>query len=76
MTHVFRISKGPDVGDVVDSVEDIEALARDHGPSRYYVDEHSHDPFPGRMVSATAWDKVIHRRGGQVVLDPIPWPAS
>lgn len=46
MTNVYRISKGPDVGDVLDSIEFVEAFASDHGPGRYDVDEHSLEPFP------------------------------
>ncbi len=75
MTHVYRISKGPDVGDILDSIESLEAFARNHGPGRYDVDEHSLDPFPGTKVSARSWGKVIHHKDGQVVLDPIPWQA-
>jgi len=73
MTRVSRISKGPDVGDFFDSSEALSAFARDHGPGRYDVDEHSLDAFPGSNVSAEAWGKVIHHQDGQVVLDPIPW---
>jgi hypothetical protein len=73
MTHIYRISKGPNVGDIIDSVESLEAFARDHGPGRYDVDEHAIDPFPGTKVSARAWIKVIYHPGGQVVLDPMPW---
>jgi hypothetical protein len=47
MTDVYRISKGPDVGNILDSIESLEAFARDHGPGRYDVDQHSLDPFPG-----------------------------
>jgi len=73
MTHVYRISKGPDLGDIHDSIEALPAFARDHDPGRYDVDEHSLDPFLGTKVSARAWGKVIHHKDGQVVLDPIPW---
>jgi len=45
MTHVYRITKGPNVGELVDSIESVEAFARQHGPDRYDVDEHSLDPF-------------------------------
>jgi hypothetical protein len=55
MTCCFRISKGPVVGDILDSIEAVETFARDHGPGRYDVDEHSLDPFPGTKVSARAW---------------------
>jgi hypothetical protein len=64
MTRCFRISKGPDVGDILDSVEALRVFARDHGPGRYDVDEHSLDTFPGSSVSARAWGKVIHYQDG------------
>jgi hypothetical protein len=73
MTRCFRISKGPDVSDILDSIESVEAFARDHGPGRYDVDEHSLEPFPGTKVSARARGKVIHHNDGQVVLDVMPW---
>jgi hypothetical protein len=76
ITHVYRISKGRDVGDILDSVEALETFARSHGKGRYDVDEHFLDPFPGTNVAARAWGKVIHRQDGQVVLDPICWPES
>jgi hypothetical protein len=41
MIHVYRITNGPEVGDLVDSIEALEAFAREHGPWRYNVDEHS-----------------------------------
>jgi hypothetical protein len=69
----YAISKGPDVGDILDSVELVEAFARDHGSGRYNVDEHSLDPFPGLKVTARAWGKVIPHKDGQLVLDPSPW---
>jgi hypothetical protein len=75
MTGSFRISMGPNIGEILDSIESVEAFARSHGPGRCDVDEHSFDPFPGTNVSARAWAKVIHHDDGQVVLDPIPWQA-
>jgi hypothetical protein len=39
MTHVYRISKGLDVGDIVDPTEFVEAFSRDNVPGRYeYID--------------------------------------
>jgi hypothetical protein len=70
MTHVYRISKGPNVGDILDSIESLEAFARDHGPGRYHVDEHSLNPFPGRKVSARAWGTIIHQPNGRIALKP------
>jgi hypothetical protein len=52
MTRIYRISKGPGVGDLLASVEAIQTFARDHGPRRYDVDEHSLRPCPGTKVSA------------------------
>jgi hypothetical protein len=34
MNHIYRVSKGPEVGDILDSIESLEAFARDHGPGR------------------------------------------
>jgi len=52
MTLCFRISKEPDVGDVLDSIEALEAFAEDHGSGRYDVDQHSLVLFSGSNVSA------------------------
>lgn len=70
----FRISGGSHIGEIVSSIESLELFARDHGPGRYDVDEHSLQPFPRTKVTARAWGRVIHHQDGQVVLDPIPWP--
>jgi hypothetical protein len=70
MTHLYSISKGADVGEVLDSVESLEAYARDHGPGRYDVYEHSLEPFPATKGSARAWGKVIHQPDGRVALKP------
>jgi hypothetical protein len=75
MPQVYRISKGPDVSDNLSSIESVEAFARSHGPGRYDAGEHALDPFRGTKVAARAWGKAIHHKDGQVVLDPIPWPA-
>ena len=74
MTHVYRISNGSDVGELVDSVEGLERFERAHGPGRYDVDEHSLDPFPGSNTTARGWGKVIHQPDGRVALKPFPWP--
>lgn len=71
MSRVFRISKRPDVGDVVDLLEALAVFARAHGEGRYKVDEHFAEPFEGTKVTARAWGKVLHHRDGAVVLDPI-----
>ena len=70
MTHIYRISKGPGIGDILDSIESLETLAPDHGPGRYHVDEHSLDPFPGTRVSARAWGTVIHQPDGRIAVKP------
>jgi hypothetical protein len=74
MSQACRITKNPGVGELVDSIKAAEPFARNHGPARYDVDEHSLDPFLGTKVSARAWGKVIHHKNGDVVVDPIPWP--
>jgi hypothetical protein len=76
MTRCFCISNGSDVGDLFDSVESLEAFARDRVPDRYEVDEHSREPFPGSNHVARAWGHVIHRQDGSVVMEPHPWLAS
>jgi hypothetical protein len=73
MPHIYRITKSPEVGDVVDSVDALKSFAREHGSGRYVVDEHSFDPFPGTKVTARAWGKVIHYDDGYIATDPIPW---
>jgi len=72
MPHIHRITKSPEVGEIVDSIEALTSFAREHGPGRYEVDEHFLDPFPGTKVTARAWGKVIHHQDRQVVMDPIP----
>jgi hypothetical protein len=54
MPHIYRITKSPDLGDIVHSVDDLKAFAPEHGPRRYNVDEHSLDPFPGTNITARA----------------------
>ena len=39
MTRVFRISKGLDVGEILDSIEALPEFAREHGPGQYDVDD-------------------------------------
>jgi hypothetical protein len=73
MICCFGVFQGSEVGDIVYSVESLEWFAREHGPDRYDVDEHSLDPFPGTKVTARAWGNVIHHQDGQVVMDPITW---
>jgi hypothetical protein len=72
LRRAVRISKGPDVGDLVDSVESVEAFAREHGLSRYDVDENSLDPFLGSQDAASACDHAIHCQDGSVVMEPHP----
>jgi hypothetical protein len=73
MPHIYRITKSPEVGDIVDSVDVLKSFAQEHGTGRYNVDEHSSDPFRGANVTARASGKVIHHKDGQVVMDPIAW---
>jgi hypothetical protein len=76
MNVVYRVTKSPEVGDLVGSIRAAEAFARDNGPGRYHVDEQSTDAFPGSKSTARGWGSVIHHRDGQIVLDPHPWPTS
>jgi hypothetical protein len=75
MARVYRISKSPNVDDILESVESPEKSARHHGPGRYDVDEHSLGPFPGTKVSARAWGKMTDHQDSQVVLNPIAVPS-
>jgi hypothetical protein len=70
MWPVFRITKSSDVSDIVHSEEQLKAFARDHGPGRFHVDEHSLDPFEGSNAKARQWGKVIHHDDGRVILKP------
>jgi hypothetical protein len=38
MPHVDRVTRSPEVGELVDSIEKVESFARDHGPGRYQVE--------------------------------------
>jgi hypothetical protein len=60
MPHIFRITKNPEVGDIVDSVDALASFARENGPGRYDVDEHSIDRFPDTNVTARARANAIH----------------
>jgi hypothetical protein len=73
MPQIYRITKGPYPGELVDSIGALEAFALQYGPGRVDVDEQSLDPFPGTKVTCKAWGNAIHHQDGQVVLDPIPW---
>ena len=73
MPHGCRSSIGPDGGGFGDSIESLEAFARNHCPGSYVVNEHSLDPSAGTTVSARAWGKVIPHPDGQIVLDAISW---
>jgi hypothetical protein len=73
MDSAYRVSKSPEVGDVVDSSPAVEAFARENGPGRYYVDENAAVSLPGSMSSVGAWGNVIHHKDSRVVLEPRPW---
>jgi hypothetical protein len=70
MPHIYRNTKGPYVGDLVDSTEALDAFTREHGPGRYQVDEHSLDAFEGSNAKARAWGTVIHQPDGRIALKP------
>jgi hypothetical protein len=75
MPHVYRISKGPDVGGSVDSVEAIEDFARRHGPGKYHVDEVGSDPLASGHTSRK-WGTVIVTPDGTVIVDRGPCSES
>jgi hypothetical protein len=58
MTHVYLVSRGPDVGELVDSIEAVKSFARKNGAGRYQVDQISSDPLPSRHASRR-WGVVI-----------------
>jgi hypothetical protein len=64
MPQIYRVTKSPEVGDLVDSIRAAEAFARENGPGRYVIDEHAVEPFPGSKSTARGWGSVIHRRDG------------
>jgi len=70
MCCIYRISKGPDVGELVDSSEGLEAFAREHGPGRYPVDEHALEAFEGSNAKARAWGTIIHQPDGRIAFKP------
>jgi hypothetical protein len=76
VADTFCISKGSRVDDSLDSTQSLETFARDHGPGRYDVDERSLESFLSSDHVARDWGHVIRRQEGQIVVDPIPWPAS
>jgi hypothetical protein len=75
MSRVYRISKGPNFGEIVDSLEDLEECARQNGHGRYHVDEISSDPLCSGHTSRK-WGSVISRQDGTVSVDRDPWPDS
>jgi hypothetical protein len=54
VTHVCRISKGPDIGDLFDSVEAAASFASEHDLGRYDADELSVVPFACSKFTARA----------------------
>jgi hypothetical protein len=73
MTRRFRISKSPDVGDILDSIELIAAFARSHASGRYDVGEIGAEPSPSGHTSQQ-WGRLIRRADGRV--DDGPWPSA
>jgi hypothetical protein len=70
MSTVYRITKKPEVGQLVDSTEALERFARENGPGFYHVDEHSLEPFEGSKHSARPWGTIIHRWNGRILAKP------
>jgi hypothetical protein len=74
MPHVHSISEGPNVGDILDSIESLEAFVRNHGPGRYHVDEIGSDLLPSGHTSRRR-GIVIPKPDGTVIVDCDPWLA-
>jgi hypothetical protein len=72
---VYRISKGQDVGEIADTIEDLELIARQYGPGHYPVDEIGSDPMTGGHTSRK-WGTVIVAPDGTAIFDRDPWPES
>jgi hypothetical protein len=70
MAHVYRITKGAEIGQLVESREALVAFGRENGPGLYQVDEHSALPFHGSKATARACGTVIHQPDGQVTFKP------
>jgi hypothetical protein len=73
MSRAYRISDGPNFGEIVESVKDLEEFARQNGKGRYLVDEISADPFRNGHTSRR-WGVVIAKPDGTVNIDRDPWP--
>jgi hypothetical protein len=74
MPHVHSISTRPNVGDILESIESLEAFAHNHGPGRYHVEEIGSGPLPSGHTSRR-WGIVIAKPDGTVSVDRDPWPA-
>ena len=74
MPHIYRITNGPDLGDIVQAVDDLKAFARAHGPGCYHIDEITSDPLPSGHTSRR-WGLAISHPDGSVELEPDPWEA-
>jgi hypothetical protein len=75
MRRTYRISKGPNFGEIVDSVRKLEQFARRNGIGHYNVDQVSSEPFQsGRTFRK--WGKVIVAPNGAVIFDRDPRPDS
>jgi hypothetical protein len=73
MVRVYRVSKGQEVGEVVDTIKAVEAFARDNGPGRYHVDKIRSDALPSGHT-ARRWGVVTTMRDSTVNVDRDPWP--
>jgi hypothetical protein len=63
---VFRISKGPDLSELVASVDDLPTFAREHGHGTYQIEELS--PSCG----FASWGSAIHQDDGRVLITRRP----
>ena len=72
--HVYRITKSPDIGELVHSTEAAEDFALENGPGPYHIDEISVDPLPSGHASRR-WGIGINRGDGSVGTEADPWDA-
>lgn len=67
---MYRISKNPDVGQLVDTEQALEEFARENAPGRYRVDLHSLEPFEGSNAKARGVGVIIHQPDGRIAVKP------
>jgi hypothetical protein len=73
---MFRIIRGFDYFTTADTPDEIAHALPHAGPGRYDVEEvtRTGELLPSRD-SCRRWGTAIRHPGGQVILDPEPWPS-